>query len=83
MPGGAALLARVVCLVCVLNASTASAQQHEPSVSVTSSLEDVFGGLVAQGGGGGGGRNVIEVIEQAQLQGYTCRACTCRDQELQ
>ena len=81
MPGGAALLARVVCLVCVLNASTASAQQHEPSVSVTSSLEDVFGGLVAQGGGGG--RNVIEVIEQAQLQGYTCRACTCRDQELQ
>tara|TARA_B100000795_G_scaffold258407_1_gene232452 strand:- start:123 stop:362 length:240 start_codon:yes stop_codon:yes gene_type:complete len=79
MPGAAALLARVVFgLVCVLG----DAQQHEPSVSVTSSLEDVFGGLVAQGGGGGG-RNVIEVIEQAQLQGYTCRACTCRDQELQ
>ena len=71
MPGAAALLARVVFgLVCVLG----DAQQHEPSVSVTSSLEDVFGGLVAQGGGGGGGRNVIEVIEQAHLQGYTCRA---------
>ena len=82
MPGAAALLARVVFgLVCVLNASTASAQQHEPSVSVTSSLEDVFGGLVAQGGGGGG-RNVIEVIEQAHLQGYTCRAYTFRAQHL-
>ncbi len=51
--------ARVVLgLVCVLGDATA---QHEPSVSVTSSLEDVFGGLVAQGGGGG--RNVIEIIE--------------------
>jgi hypothetical protein len=52
--------ARVVLgLVCVLGDATAA--QHEPSVSVTSSLEDVFGGLVAQGGGGG--RNVIEIIE--------------------
>ena len=59
MPGTAALLARVVFgLVCVLGDATT----HEPSVSVTSSLEDVFGGLVSQGGGGG--RNVIEVIEQ-------------------
>ena len=64
MPGRWALRARVVfVLVCVLGeAPTATAQQHEPSVSVTSSLEDVFGGLVSQGGGGG--RNVIEVIEQ-------------------
>ena len=59
MPGTAALLARVVFgLVCVLG----DASTHEPSVSVTSSLEDVFGGLVSQGGGRG--RNVIEVIEQ-------------------
>ena len=56
MPGTAALLARVVFgLVCVLG----DASTHEPSVSVTSSLEDVFGGLVSQGGGRG--RNVIEV----------------------